>query len=77
MAVYIAKLIFHKNDLKNISLSVAKEHMIITSSSENQEACHSFWNEVLCCMSHSVDIHLFKTKRMAGGTIGCIPINRT
>ena len=64
MAVYIAKLIFHKNDLKNIFLSVAKEHMIITGSSENQKACHSFWNAVLCSKSHSVDIHLFKTKRI-------------
>lgn len=77
MTIYIAKLIFHKNDLKDIFLSITKEHMIVTCCPKNQEACHSFGNMALCRTSHITDIHLFQAIRMTGRDIGCIPINGT
>lgn len=38
MTIYIAKLIFHKNNLKDILLSITKEHMIVTCCPKDQEA---------------------------------------
>lgn len=74
MTIYIAKLIFHKNDLKDILLSITKEHMIVTCCPKDQKACHSFGNMALCSTSHITDIHLFQTIRMTGRNIDCIPI---
>ena len=48
MTIYIAKLIFHKNDLKDILLSITKKHMIVTCCPKDQETCHSFGNMALC-----------------------------
>lgn len=77
MTIYIAKLIFHKNDLKDILLSITKEHMIVTCCPKDQEAWHSFGNMALSRTSHITDIHLFQAIRMTGRDISRIPINGT
>ena len=38
MAIYVTKLIFNKYHLKDITLTIAKKDMIITSSTEDQKA---------------------------------------
>lgn len=77
MAIYVTKLIFNKYHLKDIALTIAKKDMIITSSTEDQKAFHTYRHMNLRCLCHTTDFHFFHSKRMTSRSICCFPIYRT